>query len=570
MSPDLLTIVQGYQPQKVELWERTSLLATHSFQGGDLLGNIQSKGVTYFFPHLHERQKLVLFGKICTITLTHHGQYYKLSTQRHGEESWNVTIPILSRLPSSPEVISISKVKASAEEPLISQPTNTDSLPVEVETNTDSAEPLPRSFGTDFAQYFGVKDGYVAGAMAGGIASVELVQSMSAHGRLAFFGAGGLPVDVVEREIISLSSLKTPFGCNLLCNIHQPQEEERLVDVLLHNKITLISASAYAQLTTALLRYRLCGIFEQPDGSIAIPNRVIAKVSHPAVAQLFLSPPPQKMVSYLEKEGKISKAEAALAHRICIADAITVEADSGGHTDNRPLSVILPSIKRLADRSRYSVFVGAAGGLGTPQAMAAAVSLGADYLVMGSIHQSCIEAGTSDLVKQMLCRARITDTDMGIAPDMFERGSKVQVLTAGSLYAPRSRKLRELYIRYSTFEEIPDTEKKKLSRLIFRDSHDAIWQQTKDYWQEHDPKQLERAARVPKHKLALLFRWYLGQSSRWARQGIAERKQDFQVWCGPSMGAFNEWAIENGFDNPESRKITDVSDALWNQLISIQ
>ncbi len=41
--------------------------------------------------------------------------------------------------------------------------------------------------------------------------------------------------------------------------------------------------------------------------------------------------------------------------------------------------------------------------------------------------------------------------------------------------------------------------------------------------------------------MALVFRWYLGQSSRWANAGEPTRKVDYQVWCGPAMGAFNEW-----------------------------
>jgi PfaD family protein len=295
------------------------------------------------------------------------------------------------------------------------------------------------------------------------------------------------------------------------------------------------------------------------------PNRVVAKVSHPIVAKLFLSPPPPKIVAYLHTSGAITKEQAEFASKISMADAITVEADSGGHTDGRPLSVILPSIKKMAEKQQHRVFVGAAGGLGTPKAMAGAAALGADYLLLGSIHQSCVEAGTSGMVKQMLAKATITDTDMGIAPDMFERGAKVQVLTAGSLYAPRSRKLRELYLRYNSWAEIPVREQSKLEKLLFQASYEEIWEEVVLYWSKVDSRQLERAERIPKHKLALFFRWYLGQSSRWARLGIDERKKDFQVWCGPSMGAFNEWAVDNYVSEPHMRTVVAVSDLLWKQ-----
>ena len=35
-----------------------------------------------------------------------------------------------------------------------------------------------------------------------------------------------------------------------------------------------------------------------------------------------------------------------------------------------------------------------------------------------------------------------------------------------------------------------------------------------------------------KFKMSLVFRWYLGLSSRWARQGEVSRKKDFQIWSG--------------------------------------
>ena len=52
------------------------------------------------------------------------------------------------------------------------------------------------------------------------------------------------------------------------------------------------------------------------------------------------------------------------------AEDITVESDSGGHTDNRPLGALLPTIARLRDemqaRHGFSrpIRVGAAGGVG--------------------------------------------------------------------------------------------------------------------------------------------------------------------------------------------------------------
>jgi len=43
----------------------------------------------------------------------------------------------------------------------------------------------------------------------------------------------------------------------------------------------------------------------------------------------------------------------------------------------------------------------------------------------------------------------------------------------------------------------------------------------------------------PKLKMSLVFRWYLSKSSGFANRGDKGRELDYQVWCGPAIGAFN-------------------------------
>ena len=59
--------------------------------------------------------------------------------------------------------------------------------------------------------------------------------------------------------------------------------------------------------------------------------------------------------------------------------------------------------------------------------------------------------------------------------------------------------------------------------------------------------------------MALVFRWYLGLSSRWANAGEPTRQLDYQVWCGPAMGAFNEWAKGSALEKPEGRTVVGVA-----------
>ncbi len=59
--------------------------------------------------------------------------------------------------------------------------------------------------------------------------------------------------------------------------------------------------------------------------------------------------------------------------------------------------------------------------------------------------------------------------------------------------------------------------------------------------------------------MALVFRWYLGLSSRWSNIGEKGREMDYQIWCGPAMGAFNDWVKGTYLEVPENRHAADVN-----------
>lgn len=418
-----------------------------------------------------------------------------------------------------------------------------------------------------FRRDYGLEYPYIAGAMANGIASTDLVAAMSRAGMLGFFGAAGLSLDQVEAAIDRLqSSLDgTPYGFNL---IHSPNEQDleaAVVDLYLRRGVKLVSASAYLGLTPHVVRYRVHGIHRDADGRIVAPNRIIAKVSRVEVATRFLSPPPDAILRELVHQRHITAEQAELARQIPMAQELTAEADSGGHTDNRPAVALLPTMLALRDRIQRQyeyeapLRVGAAGGISTPASAVAAFAMGAAYILTGSVNQSCIEAGTSDSVRQMLAEAEQADVAMAPAADMFEMGVKVQVLKRGTMFAMRAAKLYELYRSYGSLWELPEAERTMLEKNLFRAPLEEIWQSTEQFFQNRDPSQIERARRDPKHQMALVFRWYLGLSSRWANAGEPTRKLDYQVWCGPAMGAFNEWVKGSFLEQPANRDAVTVA-----------
>ena len=62
----------------------------------------------------------------------------------------------------------------------------------------------------------------------------------------------------------------------------------------------------------------------------------------------------------------------------------------------------------------------------------------------------------------------------------------------------------------------------------------------------------------PKRQMALVFRRYLFQGAQWAREGIAERRDDYQIWCGSAMGAFNDWVRDSHLEPLENRTVEQI------------
>ena len=427
---------------------------------------------------------------------------------------------------------------------------------------------LPESFGDPvFKKAHGLRYPLVAGAMANGITSTDMVEEMGLSGMLGFFGAGGLSLDQIEVAIDRLQSVMAeyPFGFNLIHSPYDPSLEEATVDLYLRRGIHRVSAAAFLDLTLPLVRYRLTGIYRDENGHVVCPNQVIAKVSRTEVARKFLSPPPKKIVSALFEKNLITPEEAQLAASVPVADDLTAEADSGGHTDNRPALALLPTMLALRDEmsEQYQyhrpVCVGLGGGIATPASVAAAFSMGAAYVLTGSINQSCIESDTSDTVRKMLADAGQADVTMAPSADMFEMGVKVQVLKRGTMFPQRAAKLHDLYSRYASLEDLPPAERQMLERNYFKKDIGAEWEQTQQFFRSRDPIQLSKAASDPRHKMALLFRSYLGQSSLWAKNGVPDRVIDYQIWCGPAIGAFNEWVRGSFLEKPENRRVVTIS-----------
>lgn len=419
----------------------------------------------------------------------------------------------------------------------------------------------------DFRKDYSLTYAYLAGGMYRGIASAGMVIRMGKAGLLGFLGTAGLSPENISKDLCLIQQQLTAgeaYGMNLVHQFSDPALEMKMVEIALGQGIRNVEAAAFMQITPALVYYRLKGLRKEGNG-IACDNRIIAKISRPEVAEAFMSPAPEKLVDELYSRGMITAGQAELARQVPMSHDICVEADSGGHTDGGVALVLLPAMQRLRQdihaRHNYEkpLRIGLAGGIGTPQAVACAFVMGADFVLTGSINQCTAEAGTSEAVKDLLQEINIQDTDYAPAGDMFELGAKVQVLKKGVLFPARANRLYALYNQYGSLEEVPASVLQQLEKSYFKKDIDTIWRETREYLQaKGDHASIQKAEQNARTRMALVLRWYFGYSSRLALKGDMSDKVNFQVHTGPALGAFNQWVKGTELESWRNRHADEI------------
>jgi len=413
---------------------------------------------------------------------------------------------------------------------------------------------------------------YVVGEMARGIATPEMVIAAAQAGLLGFYGSAGLPLqevrDGIARIKVELPTTDFAWGANLIHSPQQPGLERAVVDLFLETGVKRVSASAFMELSPEIVRYSASGLRRSGD-RIERHTHVFAKVSRVEVAEKFMAPAPEDMLRKLVANGAISAEQAELAAYVPIAADITAESDSGGHTDNRPAAVLFSSLLETAGRiasqhgfDERAIRIGLAGGIATPQAVAGAFQMGAAYVLSGSVNQPAAESGLSKAARQMLAKAGAADVMMAPAADMFEQGVDVQVLKRGTLFGLYAQRLHTLYRSGATTDNLSADDRQWFEKRL-RQTLDSAWADTCEYLKQKNPQALDNANADGNYRFALLCRRYLFMASQWARDGEADREADYQIWCGPAMGAFNQWAKGTCLESLENRTVKQIA---WNLL----
>ncbi|MEU7576560.1 ACP S-malonyltransferase [Streptomyces sp. NPDC041068] len=395
-----------------------------------------------------------------------------------------------------------------------------------------------------FRERYGLRYAYLAGSMYGGVSGPDLLVRLAKAGGMGFLGTGGLSLPEVEAGLDAVRGelgADGTYGANLLHQHADPQRESALVDLLLRKGVRTVEASGFLRITPALVKYRLGG------------GRILAKVSGTDMAAAFLAPAPRRVVQSLIESGQVTERDAARYAELPLADDLCVEVGSGWYDAVGSLATLLPAVIRMRDAAPGAgprVHVGAAGGIGTPEAAAAAFLLGADFLVTGSINQCTPEADTSTAVKDLLQELDVHDVALAPAAEMFELGVRAQVVKRGVFLPARAGKLHELWRRHDSLDALDAATRRQIEEKFLRGPL---------------PEANATAGGDPKRGMADAFRTYLDRGFRLALRGEPGRTVDYLIYCGPAMGAFNSWVRGTVLESWQSRHVDAIAEQLMSE-----
>lgn len=216
--------------------------------------------------------------------------------------------------------------------------------------------------GRNIAAWLKIKYPIFQGGMAR-VATGEFAASVSNAGGLGIIGSGAMGRETLVREIEACKA-KTdkPFGVNLM--LLNPHKDE-LAEVIIEYKVPIVTTGA---------------------GS---PGKYIELFHQHAIKVIPVVALPSQAVR-VAKQG---------------ADAVICEgSEAGGHIGELTTMCLLPQVRRAVD-----IPVIAAGGIGSAEAISAAMELGADGVQVGTILLATEECPIDEAYKEKVIKAKSSD-----------------------------------------------------------------------------------------------------------------------------------------------------------------
>ncbi|MBE3013942.1 ACP S-malonyltransferase [Microbispora sp. NEAU-D428] len=244
--------------------------------------------------------------------------------------------------------------------------------------------PVERLGSAEFRRDYGTRLACAALEDAGAAGSADEVTRTARRGVLAFLGVDGLSAGDVERAVQRLRrdlGPGAPYGVALDARRTggDEAEQERVAGLCLRYGVRFLHVTLGDQAPPEVVRFRFAGACRDAAGRPVAPNRLVARVAAPDLAERLMRPPAEPILAELSARGALTPAEVEVARRLPVSEDVCLDCSSEGPG----LEVRLPEALRRRDEvvsaHGHHVRVGAA--CATPEAAAVAFVLGADFVV---------------------------------------------------------------------------------------------------------------------------------------------------------------------------------------------
>jgi len=416
---------------------------------------------------------------------------------------------------------------------------------------------------------YGLKYPYLVSGIERGISSKEMIVKCGKEHILSFLGTKKMNIEKVKESIIYIKerlSNGEVYGVNITYDPFDKGLASQIIDLCLEYEVKYIEISGYMNIPDFIIRYKLKNI-RQKNNKVICDNKVFLKTDRLSNLNQWMERMPDEVLNSLVEEKLIKSEERELAKYISIIDAVTINCGEKINTHRNDLLNIIPRVIKIRDYKvkayNYdnSIYVGAAGNIGTPEAVAISFLLGVDYVSTDLINQCSKEACLSDLTKDLLQQAGIEDTINVPDAEKFEIGGRVQVLKRGVMFPSRANKLYELYRYYESYYQIDEKLRVQMENNYFKKTFDEYFKECK---RNLPAEKIDIIEKDEKKKMALVFKQYLIDSVAYGQDGIEEQRMNFSIYCSPSLGAFNEYCLGGELENWRNRSVTKIAEILMH------
>ncbi|MGY3566683.1 nitronate monooxygenase [Sinomonas sp. RB5] len=238
--------------------------------------------------------------------------------------------------------------------------------------------------------------GVVAAPMAGGPSRPELAAAVGAAGGLGFLAGGYKAPEALAAQLDAMDGGR-PFGVNLF--VPSPAEADREAVLAFRERLLPEAAAVGADVPEPR--------WTDDDGYPAKLDLLLGRV--PAAVSFTFALPARSAVTALRAAGAftlqtVTGPDEALAAAELGVDALVVQhPDAGGHSGSflglpafaGTLPELVAAVRAALSSAGAQLPVVAAGGIGTPEAAAAARDTGAAAVQLGTAFLRTPEAGTN-------------------------------------------------------------------------------------------------------------------------------------------------------------------------------